>query len=209
MRSNPAEEWQRLTSLYAEKSDEELLELGADFKDLTEFAQPNLRDEMKKRGLGEPTAPTAKRSQPQPPPEHADTAGESELVEYSWMVMLCRCDTTEQANQLQDALYRGGVDAWIQNEKSPGRHGLRYSELLVAPDQLDEARRIAAQPLPQDILDAANAPPLEDFVPPACPKCHSENSLLEGSEPTNSWRCDDCGYEWSEAASGDDNATQT
>jgi hypothetical protein len=47
-------ERQRLTELYGQKWDGELLELAADAGDLTEMAQQVLRDEMRKRGLGVP-----------------------------------------------------------------------------------------------------------------------------------------------------------
>jgi len=57
---NPDKEWRRLTGHYAGLYDGELLELARDHKSLTEMAQQVLRDEMKKRGLGEPLAPRAK-----------------------------------------------------------------------------------------------------------------------------------------------------
>jgi hypothetical protein len=64
MQETPDQEWRRLTEHYAGMWDEELLDLAADYKDLTEMAQQTLRDEMKKRGLGEPTAPRARTSAP-------------------------------------------------------------------------------------------------------------------------------------------------
>ena len=51
MRQDAGEERQRLTAVYAEKYDGELLELAADSGNLTEIAQQVLRDEMQKRGL--------------------------------------------------------------------------------------------------------------------------------------------------------------
>jgi hypothetical protein len=51
MQSDAGAEWERLTRIYAEKSDEELRELAEDFGNLTDVAQQVLRDEMKKRGL--------------------------------------------------------------------------------------------------------------------------------------------------------------
>ena len=76
MQESPDQEWRRLGKHYAEMYDEELLELARDYKDLTETAQLVLRDEMKKRGLGEPLAPRLKMpAKPpgwqriEPPPE--------------------------------------------------------------------------------------------------------------------------------------------
>ena len=57
MQANPLEEWQRLSELYREKNEEELRELANDFTDLTETAQQVLRDEMRKRSMGDPGAP--------------------------------------------------------------------------------------------------------------------------------------------------------
>jgi hypothetical protein len=59
MQSDSAAEWERLTRLYGEKSDEELLELAEDFGNLTETAQQVLRDEMKKRRLAVAGTPLA------------------------------------------------------------------------------------------------------------------------------------------------------
>ncbi|MGC2298006.1 MAG: hypothetical protein WA476_04325 [Acidobacteriaceae bacterium] len=73
MQNDAAQEWQRLTSLYAEKSDEELLELAEDFGNLTETAQQVLRDEMRKRRLETPQALAAKPAE-----------GERPLVSGGW-----------------------------------------------------------------------------------------------------------------------------
>jgi hypothetical protein len=70
MQVNPAEDWQRLTEHYREISDGELLELAADFVDLTETAQQVLRTEMSNRGLHEPQAAGEARTnsdRPAPP----------------------------------------------------------------------------------------------------------------------------------------------
>src|ERR1700691_3621672 len=59
MHTDPANEWLRLAEEYRAKSDDELLELAADFGDLTESAQQALRQEMQSRKLGDPRAATA------------------------------------------------------------------------------------------------------------------------------------------------------
>lgn len=40
-----------------------------------------------------------------------------------------------------------------------------------------------------------------DFVGPVCPRCTSNGVLLEGVEPGNQWRCEDCGHSWKDAVS--------
>ena len=206
MRPNSAEEWQRLTKLYGEMSDGQVQELAESYSDLTEFAQPILRDELKKRGMDDPQAPATEPPLRRNPQEEGDGAGEAKPVEYSWMVLLCQCDSNEHAYQLQEVLYREGIDSWVDNEKSPGRHGLRYPEVLVAPDQLEKARRIAAQPIPQGILNDAKNLQSEDFVAPRCPRCKSEEVLLVTTEPTNQWQCDECGAKWSDRVPVDSSA---
>lgn len=57
MFESPDQQWRELIAHYAAMWDEELLGLAADYNDLTEMAKQVLRDEMKKRGLGDPTAP--------------------------------------------------------------------------------------------------------------------------------------------------------
>ena len=51
MQRDTIAEWQSLTQLYREMSDQELYELDAGIGDLTEVAQQVLRDEMRSRGL--------------------------------------------------------------------------------------------------------------------------------------------------------------
>lgn len=66
MYESPDQQWRDLTAHYAAMYEEELLALADDYKDLTEMAQQVLRDEMKKRGLGDPTAPR-RREEPAGP----------------------------------------------------------------------------------------------------------------------------------------------
>jgi hypothetical protein len=59
MPASSDQQWRQLTAHYAQMWDDELLNLAADYKDLTEMAQQVLRDEMRKRNLGDPTAPAS------------------------------------------------------------------------------------------------------------------------------------------------------
>ena len=211
MQPHFAGEWQRLTRLYAEKSDEELLELAAGVSDLTDTAQQVLRDELRKRRLPEPSAtqqkssapafarwsPMATAPSPQPP------APDSLPTEYTWKTPLCECRDQEHAWQLSAVLKDAGIESWIEVPR--GDLDLTGPRLLVAADQLEEARAIADRPIPQDILDQSKAQQ-DDFAPPVCPKCGAPDPLLLGVDPANTWRCDLCGAQWTDslvAASGD------
>lgn len=207
MQSDPAHEWQRLTRLYGEMSDEELENLAASFGDLTEFAQPILRDEMRKRGLGEPGAaePTqfafAGVGNRGTGSSVADSPQRFEQEEEVPRAYLCECEGADQLNQLREALRRAGVESFVESLNAAlGRvQEFQTCRLFVRADQLAFARDVASRPIPQDIIDESRIK-VEDFVPPTCPKCGAEDPLLESVEPTNTWRCENCGAQWSDSA---------
>jgi len=128
--------------------------------------------------------------------------------EYTWKTLLCECDTREQAWQLCEALKRAGIESWIESREgySPyGHAGLdaRGPRVVVAADRLEEGRRIAAQPIPQEIAEQTRAA-LPEYEPPACPRCRTTDPVLEGVDPANTWRCEACGRRWTEPATGVD-----
>jgi ribosomal protein S27AE len=213
MWNDPAAEWRRLTEHYKSLSDDELRELSADKADLTEVAQQALRDEIKLRGLSESkptTSVDAKEVEINeelpsrdfdfaliPPARGADEdrSDPNERVEYTWKTVLCDCETQEQAQQLAEALLRAGITSWVR-----GR-GRRCPQIMVAADQLEEARMIANQPIPQDIIDQLKKDaegPEEYFELPDCPTCGAGDPFLEGVDPANRWRCGACGRRWIE-----------
>jgi hypothetical protein len=221
MRPTPAEEWQRLTRLYSEMTDGQLEDLANSFSDLTEFAQPILRDEMRKRGMHDPQVVL------QPPPEEKDKPTYARLAprfagsssssdeseedddapdhEYTWKTELCTCENKEEAWQIGEVLRIAGIESWAQR---PGvSFGTRSiasleTQILVAADQLDDARAVIAKPIPQEIIDQSKAP-VEDFVVPACPKCGAPDPILESIEPANTWHCEVCNAEWSDPVAED------
>jgi len=226
MQTNAAEELRRLAEEYRARSDEELRELAADFADLTATAQQALRGEMRSRGLGDPRAaeapspsnappgPTIARIEPDRDPEHLaasrgpfgrlpelvpdapDAADDEGPHDYTWKAVLCDCDTNEQAVGLSVALRRAGLDSWCQTSREFGR---RYARVLVAADQLEQARAIAAGPVPQQVTEEAKEI-TSDFVEPKCPKCGSDDVVLDGVDSENHWRCEQCDAEWSDPA---------
>jgi hypothetical protein len=213
MQTDPVAEWQRLTEFYRDKTDEALEELAEDFGNLTDTAQQVLTTELRSRGLSLPgskpnssTAPqsfreSTFRSDVDPdeflPNEDADAAGgEAAPHEYTWKTLLCECNDGREAWQLAQALKRAGIECWVE----PPRGGIVYPRVLVPADQLEEARAIAAQPIPQDIVeeskDLENEP--EEYEPPTCPKCHAEDPVLESADPSNNWLCEACDARWSD-----------
>ena len=224
MQNDPGKEWQRLTALYQDKSDEELLELAEDFGNLTEVARQVLRDELRKRGLAMPQAPAPAQEDRRPAfgawsraiaeqnaqrdarNTSADEDGDAVPVAYTWKTLLCTCDTREEAWQISEVLKRAGIESWIE-APAQGSLDLTGPRVIVAADELEEARAIAEQPIPQEIIDQSKVR-VEDFVPPACPECGAADPLLESVEPTNRWICEVCGAEWNEPGSAVENAGQ-
>jgi hypothetical protein len=217
MQTNPAEDWQSLTEHYREMSDGELLQLAADFVDLTETAQQVLRSEMRSRGLGEPRAAgeAPRGAGPSAPPRWASSVdpdtGEIESrvpdgdeeddspVDYTWKTLLCECNDQEQAWQIYEVLRRAGIESWIEQPGSRYSIGVSYPRVLVGADQLEEAREVAARPIPQEIVEQFRTETPE-FEPPKCPECGAEDPVLESAEPANAWLCEACGNQWTEPA---------
>jgi hypothetical protein len=220
MQVDPIEEWRRLREHYIQLNDEELYELALDFADLTEPAQNVLRDEMRTRGLDDPQAPREVSSfaaglisQQLAPhggrPSPADTSQaedqETDLPhEYTWKTPLCGCEDLAQAQALSEGLRRAGIESWI--ERPGARRRVAWDErmggnlqVLVAADQLDRAREVAAKPIPQNLIDEYREDP-QEFEPPTCPKCGAGDPVLEGVDPVNSWLCEACGNQWTESA---------
>ena len=214
MQNDPLLEWQRLSEVYRGMYDDELLNLAADANDLTETARQVLDSEMTKRGIS-PQASGASRTVPEPmrerraalradreaPPKPIPEAAGSDQyeapLEYTWKTVLCECETSEQAQQLAEALDQAGIDNWIELPGRGSRFNLEYSRVLVAADQLEQARAIAAKPIPKEIAEEQRAS-VPEFRSPVCPKCGAADPILEGVDPFNTWKCEGCGNEWTE-----------
>jgi ribosomal protein L37AE/L43A len=210
MQADPIVEWQRLTLLYREMGDGELEELGADITDLTEVAQQVLRDELRKRGLDGPRGPNKEPNHTErfaaPTwnshgdwPEDEEAAAEGgEPVEFTWKTPLCDCKDREEAWQIQEVLRQAGIESWFEGPGSRDGRGLFNPRIVVAADQLEKAHEIVSRPIPREIVEQSKLPD-EEYVPPVCPSCGAEDPILEGADPANSWRCETCGKQWTDA----------
>jgi ribosomal protein L37AE/L43A len=132
---------------------------------------------------------------PQLVPDTPDTDDKDDGPhEYTWKTFLCDCETNQEAQQLAGVLRKAGIDSWIQQAREFGRLNARVQ---VAADQLDQARAIAAQTRPQEIVEEEKEE-AQEFVEPKCPKCGSDDVVLEGVDPENTWRCEQCDEQWTE-----------
>ncbi|MBS1803574.1 MAG: hypothetical protein JST28_09405 [Acidobacteria bacterium] len=218
MPTDPVEEWRRLSTLYSEMGDIEIEELANQISDLTPNAQEILREELKKRGI---TAGAEAKQLRTPfdgsvPATHwvqeygtaadreFDPSGKDGVLDYTWKVALCRCESIDEAAARSEMLRRAGIDSWIQR---PGARfvvpwtelGVGDIQINVGADQLDHARVILEQPIPQDIIDQlheeASTP---QYELPTCPKCGAPDPTLESVEPSNNWLCESCDHTWSD-----------
>jgi hypothetical protein len=212
---DPVQYWQELTENYRQMGDEELRELAANPDDLTEVARQVLRDEMKKRGLdgrkstaqslpsmyisrknfdlSDPLANTYVV-----PTEPDGSEQEDDLpLDYTWKTVLCECNESVEAEQLAEALQRAGIESWVE-ALPPYSVSVGNPRVLVPADRLEEARAVAAKPIPQDIIDFSKTE-VPEFELPDCPRCGANDPVLEGTEPLNSWLCEACGARWSDA----------
>jgi hypothetical protein len=218
MEIDQAAEWRRLTEHYRTLYDEELIKLAAEPDELTEIAQQVLRDEIQRRGLRDqhqPPADVSDWNKPGLPPPStwesmpslipyakSDQEGNS-ATDYTWKTLLCECDEREQAWQIQEVLRRARIECWIE---VPNSYSIDLSgpRVLVAADQLEQARTIIAQPIPQDVVDESMVK-VPEYELPTCPHCGSADPILASVEPANTWLCEVCGKEWSESAEASGN----
>jgi len=204
-------------------SDEELLELAAVIVDLTETAQQVLRGEMNYRRLDLPSTAVDAPNPSDPPalrrwassvdrdagPVESSSLDEDNLSrEFTWKTTLCECEDRKQAWQIYEVLRQAGVESWIEQPGSRYSLESSYPRVLVAADQLDEAREIAARPVPQEIIELSQID-LPQFEAPKCPKCGAEDPVLESVEPTNAWLCEACGAQWADPVEGGEAETES
>lgn len=126
---------------------------------------------------------------------------------------LCECSDWKQAWQICAMLKADAIESWIQDSHADPEDSLLYSpemgppfalftphafRVVVAANRLVEAREVAAQPVPREIAKASemNVP---EFTAPKCPACGAEDPVLESVDPANSWRCEQCGREWTDS----------
>jgi ribosomal protein L37AE/L43A len=209
MQADPITEWQRLTELYREMNDGELEALDANKADLTEVAQQVLSDEVKKRGLNEPRGAEEGTIQPgsfaapidgvDSPTADGSTEESEPPVEYTWKTMLCECEDQEEAWQIREVLRGAGIESWIDRPGYYVAPGIGNLQIMVAADQIEKAHEITSRPIPQEIVEQSKMD-IPDYEPPVCPSCGAADPVLEGADPVNSWRCESCGKQWTDAA---------
>ncbi len=222
------QELARLREYYHPMSDEELLELEGDIKNLNPTAQQVLNEELTLRGIGKKASDAAKvwrganveGSGAELSADSADDGlvdfpGPSAAAVYddgkqfvdgkgqvfTYKTLLCECDDKEQAWQLKELLRRNGIDSWVQTPARSKYDLPLPSRVEVGADQLEQAKRIAAQPMPQEIIKMFEEieEDVAEFEIDKCPQCGAEDPILEGVDPVNQWLCESCGHQWKDS----------
>jgi hypothetical protein len=191
---NDANEYLRLTQLYKQFGDAELLELQSQVDQLTDIAQDVLRAEVSSRGLIIPvqkldTDETADADTYDQPPGFGRLSSPDCIWEFAEQV-----DAKAAAAMLSEA----GI---VYDIILPSRETLDMSapRIAVLPRDKDRVRQLLSHPIPEEYKNLASTEDL--FVPPSCPRCNSEDPLLESIDPTNKWLCEVCGHTWQDQIS--------
>ena len=205
--SNPAGELMRLTELYRQMSDGELLKLAHDTSELTEAAQQAIAFEMSQRRLQpEPVEP--------PRPRLVDDPG-SLYAEDRKLMNLQTVWCREDALRIQNILDPKGIPFCMGEEKADGVEGVtsNFAEgvnvyvmrigYALARDVLGKFEP-SYMPEPEKEESRQLEESLDLTV--RCPKCKSEEVIFDGTpdaelvEDTSpsefSWTCTACGNKW-------------
>jgi hypothetical protein len=193
---DPVEEWNRLSALYAEMGDLELLELNNAFSDLTDGAQRVLRAELEKRKLWDVALPA--KGVLEEPVRNSKHISSGDLRFGG--VTVREYETSNEAKLACYVLELAGIPAVVV--EGSASFDLRLPLVRVAPEDAERADMILAQPIPAETrADHEASLNLPDFEVPLCPHCHTDEVLLEATEPNNRWVCDHCGHHWEDAIS--------
>lgn len=201
-----AEEWRRLKELYREKADEELAVVAAEGYQLTDLARQALEAEIASRHLSIAIVSEPPEDFIEPEPMGDDNFDPIGLDLVPLGVYWEREAIAERKNILDAA----GIPSYIGEgaaERVDDFHGSfeRGIELLVRGVDLQHAFQACAYHAQQKENQTAT-PEDDNYIPPKCPKCGSEDIVFEGRDPNltsdNSadskfnWSCDACGHEW-------------
>lgn len=194
--SDTAHEYQQLAKHYGGMYDEELQKLATEYDDLTDVAQVVLREELQRRKLDLPESHLE-------PTEEVDSHTGAEVfsldldVSPDGNVLIGNFQSTEAAAIAYWALEMAGLHAKIV---TPQAGPSTTPRLQVAPEDVNRAQQILAQPISAEVMDQyESAKETGDFESPDCPVCSTPDPLLESADPVNEWFCESCGHQWKEA----------
>ena len=203
------EQWRRVTEHYRSLTDDELIAIAQDKEDLTEVAQQALESEIASRKLRIP--PEEPEESPDivlDPQSDPDSPYEAERE----LVLIETVFSLRDAQQLQELLNEDGIPFYMGEEratraedvKSNFTKGVTVKIMRIGLPYATRARmnfHPQDDPEERDLQEAKVAPEPDPLF---CPKCRSEEVVLERSRPDSSlptgtrfaWRCEACGKRW-------------
>jgi hypothetical protein len=204
------QQWRQVTEHYRSLTDDELIAIARHKEELTEVALQALATEISHRKLEIPPEEPAEEQKaptfPEPDPDSPYEA-ERELVEIEVAHSL------RDALQLQQLLDDAGIPFFMGSEKAPRvagvksnfANGVSVKIMRIGLPYASGARR-AFQP---EDDPARNTREHESEIikpdPVFCPKCHSDEIVLDEAEPDPAkpesaakfeWSCEACGHHW-------------
>jgi len=194
---DPGGEWLRITEHYRHLSDGELLALGRQQSELTDFAQQALAYELHNRGLKVEVEDENPPENFTPPPaffEHEspklkDSASyegpnpDTAYKEDRKLVELCTVWSVRDALQVQEILDRAGIPFFMGKEKATGVDAVTSNFAEGVSVQIMQIGLAWAGPAMRHYEPKDDPTPKQEVVdelPMRCPRCHSEEVVFEG-----------------------------
>lgn len=201
---DPATEWRRLSELYGQMDDGELLAIARQKSELTEVAQEVLANEIRQRRL------QVQPEEPPPRPPILETQPDSPYYEDRRLVEIATVWSLADAQQVQQLLDQAGIPFVMRPEKATGVDTVTSDFAKgVSVGVMNVGVPWARQAL--QFYEPANDPgPKQeepDEIPVRCPRCHSVEVVFDtligeppasGTDPPQEfeWTCDSCGHRW-------------
>ena len=206
-----SEQWRQVTEHYRSLTDDELIAIAREKSDLTEVAQQAIDSEIASRKLVIPAEEAEEREsapafrEPEIDPD-APYDEDRELVEIEKVFSL------RDAQQLQALLNEDGIPFYMGKERATRAEDVTsdFAKGVVVGMMrigLPYATRARKNFHPEDDPESHDRERAEEPIEPYvvfCPKCRSEEVMLDSSRPDPSmqsgtrfcWRCEACGKRW-------------
>lgn len=206
-----AEQWRQVSEHYRSLTDDELIAIARDKEDLTEVAQQVLAAEIQSRRLEIPAEEQTEDeggailpgAEPDPDSPYSE---DQELVEIETVYSL------RDAQQLEALLNEDGIPFYLGEERATHTDDVKSNftkgvSVKIMRIGLAYATRARMNFHPQDDpeeRDLEESKLTPEPVTLFCPKCRSDQVLLESSQADASmtsgtrfsWRCENCGKRW-------------
>jgi hypothetical protein len=198
------EQWHDLRETYSQMREEELRRVAEDAFDLTQIAREALQSVIAERGL------KIQLAEAPPPPEPTLSDAEAELD----LVTVCQVKSDADARRAKSILDANFIASCLGPENVADLEKFKGSftgviDLKVFPEYAHRAATLLDQYAP-DLMRLEDEPREDDDRDYAitCPKCQSEDIVLDEADPhpvdskilyKYRWTCAACGNEWQDS----------